>query len=177
MTLDPIKSPIALKNVVSPPPWMEGFTPVPLVDRAVVTPGVPGNPSWTPGCPSPNPQGRPPGIPDKRLLATQQMLEEMRNIVAVLIGKALEGDTGAASVVLSKTLPSIKAQTEKVNFAFDAAAPVSEQVAQVLDAIADGAVAPDVGRLIIDSIARLADVRATEELETRIAALEEVRAR
>ena len=56
---------------------------------------------------------------------------------------------------------------------FDATAPISYQVAQVLDAVAAGAVAPDVGRLIIDSIKSLADVRASEELEARIAALEE----
>ncbi|WP_443024291.1 hypothetical protein [Sphingomonas sp. MM-1] len=39
------------------------------------------------------------------MLATQQMLDEMRNIVAVLVGKALEGDTNAASIVLAKCLP------------------------------------------------------------------------
>jgi hypothetical protein len=160
---------------VQSPPWMEGWKATPLAEQPVATPRGPGNPSWTPGCSSPNPRGRPPGIPDKRLLATQQMLDEMRNIVAVLIGKALEGDTGAAAVVLSKTLPTLKAQAEKVSFEFDAAAPISEQVAQVLDAIAAGAVAPDVGRLIIDSIKALSDVRATEELEARIAALEEAR--
>jgi hypothetical protein len=104
------------------------------------------------------------------------MLDEMRNIVAVLVAKALEGDTGAAAIVMSKVLPSIKAQAEKVNFQFDANAPISEQVAQVLDAIAAGAVAPDVGRLIIESIKALSDVRATEELEARIEALENARA-
>jgi hypothetical protein len=65
------------------------------------------------------------------LLATQQMLDEMRNIVAVLVGKALEGDTNAASVVLSKVMPSIKAQAEKVNFEFDATAPISDQLVLV----------------------------------------------
>lgn len=145
--------------------------PVPAPEKPVRGAG---NPSWTPGCPSPNPKGRPAGVPDKRLLATQSMLEEMRGIVAVLIAKALEGDTNAASIVLAKTLPSVKAQMEKVQFSFSAEAPISEQVAQVLDAIAAGAVAPDVGRLIIDSIARLADVRATEELAARIEALEAV---
>jgi len=155
------------------PPWLQGWKPAP--PAPVVTSRGPGNPSWKTGCPSPNPNGRPSGIPDKRLLATQQMLDEMRNIVAVLVGKALEGDTNAASIVLSKVMPSIKAQAEKVNFEFDATAPISEQVAQVLDAIAAGAVAPDVGRLIIESIKALSDVRATEELEARIAALEEAK--
>ena len=74
--------------------------------------------------------------------------------------------------MLAKILPSVKAQAEKVNFSFDASLPISEQVAQVLDAVAAGVVAPDVGRLIIDSIKSLSDVRATEELAARIEALE-----
>ncbi|KAJ8134977.1 hypothetical protein OY671_011810, partial [Metschnikowia pulcherrima] len=51
----------------------------------------------------------------------------------------------------------------------------SEQVSAVLDGVARGQLAPDVARLIIDSIKSSADVRATEELEARIAALEEAR--
>lgn len=157
-------------NAVVQPPWGTDWKPALPVEKPVRGAG---NPAWVPGGPSPNPKGRPPGLPDKRLLATSAMLDEMRAIVAVLIGKALEGDTNAASIVLAKTLPSIKAQAEKVNFNFDATAPISDQVAQVLDAVAAGAVAPDVGRLIIDSIKSLSDVRATEELAARIEALEE----
>jgi len=160
---------------VQTPPWLEGWKPTPLVSPEAEHPRGPGNPAWTPGCESPNPAGRPKGIPDKRLVATQQMLEEMRNIVAVLILKALEGDTGAISLVLSKTLPSLKAQAEKVNFDLRTDAPASQQVAQVLDAIATGALAPDVGRLIIESVKALAEVKASEELESRIAALEVAR--
>lgn len=154
---------------VQQPPWMQGWKPELPVEKPV---GKPGNPSWTPGCASPNPSGRPRGLPDKRLLATEQMLVEMRGIVAVLVGKALEGDTNAASLVLSRVLPSVKAQAEKVNFDLDTNAPASEQVAQVLDAIASGALAPDVGRLIIESVKALAEVKATEDLEARIALLE-----
>jgi hypothetical protein len=151
------------------PPWMQGWQPRPVAEKPARGAG---NPSWTKGCPSPNKSGRPKGIPDKRLLATQQMLDEMRNIIAVLLGKALEGDTNAAGIVLSKILPSVKAQAEKVQFEFDSTAPISQQVAQVLDAIAAGAVAPDVGRLIIDSVKALGEVRTAEQLEARIAALE-----
>lgn len=150
------------------PPWVTGQTP------PSAPPAGPRPWQFKPGQ-SGNPRGRPPGRPDRRLLATEQMLDEMRNIVAVLVGKALEGDTNAASIVLAKTLPSIKAQAEKVQFEFDATAPISEQVAQVLDAVAAGAVAPDVGRLIIDSIARLGDAKMQETLEARIEALEEAR--
>ena len=152
------------------PPWGTDWKPAPLPVSSA--PRGPGNPAWVPGGPSPNPSGRPAGLPDKRLLATQAALDEMRSIMMMLVARALEGDTNAASIVLSKVLPSVKAQAEKVQFSFSADAPISEQVAQVLDAIAAGAVAPDVGRLIIDSIKSLSDIRATEELSARIEALE-----
>ena len=153
-----------------PPPWGTDWKPPP--PKPPKAPGVSGNPNWKPGCASPNPSGRPKGLPDKRLLATQQMLDEMRNIVAVLVAKALEGDTGAASLVMSRVLPSLKAQAEKVNFPLNTGARISDQVAQVLDAVADGLLAPDVGRLMIESLKALADVRAVEELEARIVILE-----
>lgn len=154
------------------PPWGTEWKPTPPPPPVEAVDGKPWQ--WQPGQ-SGNPRGRPPNRPDKRLLATQAALDEIRNIVAMLVGRALEGDTNAASIVLSKVLPSVKAQAEKVQFDLNTDAPISEQVAQVLDAIAAGAIAPDVGRLIIDSVARLSDVRATEELAARIEALEEAR--
>lgn len=152
------------------PPWGTDWKPEP--PPIPTEPRGPGNPNWIAGGPSPNPSGRPPGRPDRRLLATEQMLQEMRGIVSVLVAKALEGDSNSAAIVLSKVMPSVKAQAEKVQFDLNTDAPISEQVAQVLDAIATGAVAPDVGRLIIDSVARLSDVRMQETLEARIEALE-----
>lgn len=158
-----------MPDVITPPWGTDWKPPPPPPPKA---PGVAGNPAWKPGCPSPNPKGRPAGIPDKRLLATQQMLDEMRNIVAVLVAQALEGDTGAAGLLMSKVLPSLKAQAEKVNFPLDTTAPISAQVAQVLDAVAGGLLAPDVGRLMIESLKALSDVRVAEELEQRIVMLE-----
>lgn len=160
---------------VPQPPWMQGWKPQPVVAPEAERPRGPGNPAWTPGCPSPNPQGRPKGIPDRRLLATEAMLEKLQGIVGVLIEKALEGDSNSASILLAKTLPSLKAQAEKVNFTLNTEASASEQIAQVLDAIASGELAPDVGRLVIDSVKALAEVKASEELEARIVALEEAR--
>lgn len=158
------------------PPWGTDWKPTPPPIPS--EPRGPGNPAWRDADGngvSGNPRGRPPGRPDKRLLATEQMLQEMRGIVSVLVAKALEGDSNSAAIVLSKVLPSVKAQAEKVQFDLNTDAPISEQVAQVLDAIATGAVAPDVGRLIIDSVARLSDVRMQETLEARIEALEAAR--
>lgn len=154
------------------PPWLNGSNASSPSVEAEARPV--GNPSWVPGMKSPNPSGRPKGSTPQTILM-QRMLADADGIVAAVVARALEGDTGAASLIISRVLPSIKAQAEKVQFEFDASAPISEQVAKVLDAIAAGAVAPDVGRLIIESVKALADVKATEELEARIAALEEAR--
>ena len=149
------------------PAWLEGWSPAPAKSKSKG-----GNPAWTPGMRSPNPTGRPKGIVDKRARISQRMLADADGIVSVLIAQALEGDTGAASLILSRVLPALRNQTEKVQFPFDAAAPVARQIEQVLEAMAAGAVAPDVGRLIIDSIGTLSNARAVEELEARIITLE-----
>ncbi len=147
------------------PSWMEGFKPTSAKGRG-------GNPAWVKGMPSPNPKGRPPGITDKKAKLAQRMLADADGIVGVMVEKAMEGDTSAASLVLSRVLPALRGQTEKVQFAFDAEAPVTEQMEAVLTAIADGTVAADVGRQIIDAIGALSNARAVEELEHRIVVLE-----
>lgn len=155
------------------PPWMQGWKPAPPLPEGALR--TVGNPNWFPGMDSPNPNGRPRGITDKKAKLVQRMLDDAEGIIDSIIAKALDGDSNAASLILSRVLPSIKAQAEKVQFDFDAEAPVSKQVEMVLASIADGSVAPDVGRQIIDAISSLATVRASEELEARIAALEEVK--
>lgn len=160
-------------QVYYPPPWLAGAQPVqPHGVPPQSTVRKPGNPAWTPGMRSPNPQGRPRGIVDKRAKIAERMLIDAEAIVSALIDKALEGDTGAASLILARVLPSLRSQAEKVQFDFDATAPVVNQVEQVLAAIAGGVVAPDVGRQIIEAVGALSAIRATEELEARLAALE-----
>jgi len=156
-------------------PWESGFqtvtAPPPAPPIAKPPSDPPGNPAWVKGV-SGNPAGRPPGRPDRRLLATQAALDEMKNIVQMLVNRALEGDTNAASIVLAKVLPSVKAHAAPVEFDYDTSAPISDQVSAVIEGISRGQVPPDVGRLVIESIKALADVRATEELAARIEALE-----
>ena len=95
-------------------------------------------------------------------------------LLAGVCGRAYRAhtDTGAASLILSRVLPALRNQTEKVQFPFDPGAPIPQQIEAVLAAVAAGAVAPDVGQVIIQSVKALADVRAVEELEARIITLE-----
>ena len=128
---------------------------------------------WDRGGPSPNPKGRPPGIVDKRTRVSQALMDDAPAVARVVVDAALEGDMQAASLVLSRIAPVLRGQMEKVAFEFDAKAPVTRQVEQVLAAVARGQVAPDVGKQIIDAVQALSTIRATEELEARLAALEQ----
>lgn len=154
------------------PPWQNGSTgsspSVGAEARRV------GNPNWVRGMRSPNPSGRPKGsTPQTKLM--ERILADADGIVDAIIARALEGDTGAASLIMSRLLPGLKPQSAPVEFEYDAAMPAARQIEQIISAIAAGGVPTDVGKQLIDAIEALSQVRATEELEARIAALEEAR--
>lgn len=147
------------------PEWLKGHQPDTSPPK--------GSPNWKKGMKSPNPAGRPKGIVDRRTKMTQTILEDVTAILRVVKENALNGDTAAAALLLSKVMPSLRSQAERVEFDYDATASISKQVESVLDAVAKGLVAPDVAKSIVETIGTLSQIRATEELEARIAALEE----
>lgn len=123
--------------------------------------------------PSPNKNGRPRSIVDKRTRVTQALMDDAPKVARVVIDAALAGDVQAAGLVLSRGAPALRAQTERVEFDFDASASVTEQAEAVLQAIADGKVAPDVGKQILDGISTLYGIKQIAELEARLQALED----
>lgn len=141
---------------VDQPEWMKGYVP---------------KPGWTKGMPSPNPKGRPPG-PSKQQKLLKRMLEDAGEVMDAVLAKAKEGDPASAGLVLSRILPTLRAQSQTVEFDLDPTLPLAAQVEQVLAAISMGKLAPDVGRQIIEAIGTLGNIRATEELEQRITMLE-----
>jgi hypothetical protein len=142
------------------------------VNGKVVTVNARGNPAWQRGMPSPNPQGRPPGIRERKAKITERLLDQAGGVIDVMLEKALEGDAAAAALVINRVLPQVKSQLEKVTFTLDADASISKQVEQVIAAIAKGEVAPDVGKKIVEVVESLGNVRAMEDLAKRIEALE-----
>ena len=123
--------------------------------------------------PSPNKNGRPRGVLDRRTKVTQALMDDAPKVARVVIDAALAGDVQAAGLVLSRVAPALRAQTERVEFDFDASASVTEQAEAVLQAIADGKVAPDVGKQILEGISTLYGIKQIAELEARLQALEE----
>lgn len=150
------------------PEWLENWEQDP---RSQV-PARRGNPNWQKGMKSPWPEGRPKGGSSKQTKLVQRMLDDAGDVVDAVLAKAKEGDPASVNIVLSRILPSLRSQTEKVTFDFDASLPISKQIEAVLNGIASGAVSADTGKQIIEAIQALSNVRAVEELEGRITLLE-----
>ena len=126
---------------------------------------------WYPGMKSPNPAGRPPGQ-NKQTKLLNRMLEEAGEVMDAVLAKAKEGDPASAGLVLSRILPTLRAQSQTVAFDLDPTLPLAAQVEQVLLAISTGKLAPDIGRQIIEAIGTLGNIRAVEDLESRLVILE-----
>lgn len=138
------------------PDWLKGYEP---------------KPGWTKGMKSPNPAGRPKGV-SKQTKLMNRLRDEAGEVLDAVLEKAKAGDPASAGLVLSRILPVLRSQAEKVAFDFDPELPIGKQVEQVLAAVAAGEVAPDVGQMIVAMVTNLANVRATEDLEARIIQLE-----
>ena len=80
--------------------------------------------------------------------------------------------TAYAGLVLSRVMPTLASQAEKVQFDLDPSAPLGKQVEQVLAAMKDGEIAPDNAKRIIETIESLGAIRQMDDIEERLAALE-----
>lgn len=131
----------------------------------------PGNPNWKKGV-SGNPSGRPPGIIDRRAKLNKLLEGKAEAVLNVVIDSALENDVQAASLILSRVMPVLRAQDERIEFDLDTTAPMSGQVEQVLKSMSQGLLGAETAKQIIDSIGVLDAIRQTEYLKEKLATLE-----
>ncbi|WP_323042036.1 hypothetical protein [Gemmobacter sp.] len=161
-------------NAVQPPgqpEWMQGFVPQKGKVENDQPPRPRGNPAWVKGGPSPNPHGRIVNLGGPRIATAKLLQENVQGILEKQIAKALEGDTSAAQLVLSRVLAPLRVTGERVQFPFDPEASIPKQIEQVLAAVAAGEVPPDVGQQIIAAIGTLSQARVVEDLADKVAAL------
>jgi hypothetical protein len=74
-----------------------------------------GNPTWIRGGASPNPKGRPPG-PSKQQKLITRMLDEGAEVLDAVLENAKTGDPASASLVLNRILPTLRSQSQTVQF-------------------------------------------------------------
>lgn len=144
------------------PDWLKGFTPQPNKPPK----------GWQPGQ-SGNPKGRPTGSRNKKNVIAEEFEKDGSAVARVVMNAALEGDMQAANMVLQRLSPPLRARAEKVTFELTPDAPLHQQANQVLASVADGSIDPETGKLLIDCIQSVAGIRAVDELEARLIALEE----
>lgn len=109
----------------------------------------------------------------KILDALKRIGKSEEDFYDLLIERAINpDDTFALREVLGRFAPIKKAVLPSVEFEFNKDGTPSQQVAQILDAISNGYVAPDVGSMIINAVKNAVDIEANTELKKRIEEIE-----
>ncbi|MBK7050712.1 MAG: hypothetical protein IPH54_07960 [Rhodoferax sp.] len=117
-----------------------------------------------------NPKGRTPGtgeVPKIRAAIAARVPEILDKLMAL----ALEGDTGAARLLLERAIAPLKAMepTQPITLPDGT---LTDQGRAVLAAVAVGELAPGQGSQLIAAIGQLARVTEIDELAARITSLE-----
>jgi hypothetical protein len=121
-----------------------------------------------------NPKGRPPGAKDRRTVAMEEFINAGPEVALAVVRAAKAGDVSAAALVLARIAPPLKAHAPTVRFNLDVGRSLTEQAAQVLEAVAMGAVDPECGCSLIQAISVYAKLREGDELATRLSHVEAV---
>lgn len=125
--------------------------------------------SWKPGQ-SGNPAGRPPGVGEIGKLRAA-IGKRVPELLAAMMNKALEGDVGAARLLLERAIAPLRAAEHQQVLALPNGT-LTEQGRAVLVAVASGELAPSQGAALVSAIGTLARVTEIDELAKRIEKLE-----
>lgn len=125
--------------------------------------------AWKPGQ-SGNPTGRKPGTGEVAKIRAA-IADKVPDILNALLARALEGDTGAARLLLERTVAPLKA-VEPAQVLTLPDGTLTEQGRAVLASVAAGELAPGQGAALVGAIGALARVAEIDELAQRVAALE-----
>lgn len=119
-----------------------------------------------------NPKGKPVGTRNKSNVIAAEFAKEGSAIAQAVIEKAKGGDMSAAALVLQRLSPPLRAAAEKVVFELDQMLPLTEQAKQIMAAVAQGRIDPDTGAMLVNCLDKVGNLKAVEELDARLAALE-----
>jgi len=120
-----------------------------------------------------NPAGRPRGIVDKRKAVMLELEKDLPALVEKIKTSALAGDMQAMQILITRLLPVRKSSAETVDLPeLASAGSLIEKADAILNAIAAGDIAPDIGAQLVTAIGTTARVEEITELRERLEALE-----
>ena len=126
--------------------------------------------SWKPGQ-SGNPAGRPPGVGEIGKLRAA-IADRVPELLAAMMTKALEGDVGAARLLLERAIAPLKGIEQAVTLTLPNDGTLTAKATAVLSAAAAGDLAPGQAAQLIAALGTLAKISEVDELAARITALE-----
>lgn len=119
-----------------------------------------------------NPKGRPAGTgPVEKLRAA--LGKELPDVLEALVAQAKAGDTSAIKLILERTVPTLRPVDAPTALNLPAEGGLAEQGRAVLLALAAGHLPANQATSILQGLGSLARLKELEELERRIAALEQ----
>ena len=119
-----------------------------------------------------NPKGRPAGTgPVEKLRAA--LSQELPDVLETLVAQAKTGDTAAIKLILERVCPALRPVDAPTVLALPADGGLVEQGQTVLRALAAGQLPVNQATGILQALAGLARLKELEDLERRIAALEQ----
>lgn len=128
------------------------------------------NGRWKPGQTG-NPKGRPKGT--GKVAELRQAIEaKVPAIVKQLTDAALDGDVGAARLLLERVIPPLRAAEESVEIKL-AGDSIADHGRAVIAAAAGGSLSPSQASAMLTSLGTLARIVEADELIKRIEALEQ----
>ena len=127
---------------------------------------------WQPG-ESGNLKGKPPGIGEVAKLRAV-IAQRVPELLAAMMARALDGDVGAARLLLERAVAPLKAAEQAQALSLPDGT-LTDQGRAVLAAVAAGDLAPGQGAQLLTAIGTLGKIAEIDELTARIAALEKAR--
>jgi hypothetical protein len=124
---------------------------------------------WKPGQ-SGNPKGRPKGSGDVAQIRSA-IAARVPDLLEALMQRALDGDTGAARLLLERTVPPLKA-TDSAQALKLPEGTLTEQGRAVMAAVYAGELAASQGAALVGALGALARVAELDELTARVSELE-----
>lgn len=118
-----------------------------------------------------NPKGKPRGTKHVSTRLRDAIAGDLYAIVAALIEKAKDGDTGAASLLFSRTLPPLRPQSDPVDAELPGNTP-DERAESVIHAALAGKISPTAATEIIGLLTQQCRIKEIGELSERLERIE-----
>jgi hypothetical protein len=118
-----------------------------------------------------NPTGKPKGTRHKSTKLRDAIANDMQEIIAVLVGRAKDGDTSAAALLFSRTLPPLRPQSEPPEIAL-AGITLDERAEAITSAALAGELSPTGATELMSLLAQQARIAEVTELAERLERIE-----